>query len=396
MKRAVCLILIAALALSFFPLAAAEGGLMLRAAGSFVWARTEDGALWGWGDNTSGQLGDGTNKRHSLPFSEVAVGIDGTHVTDIQGGNISTLFLMDDGTVWTCGRNNYGQQGIPGCPEYIFTPAQIPALKDITKIACGYGQCMALDKDGHIWIWGRNSNGQAGVGNTRPVKEPVMLPLENISEIHCGGKYCLALSSDGTIWGWGDNEYGELLDASKVGKNVLEPTRLSVSGRFMNMWCGGSTVLAMDQEGKLWSWGRNDYWQLGNNTVKGKYSAVPVPVLLDEGLQIASVYAYNTHFAILTEAGALWIWGGAFNGQLGIRKRESRVLPTLCVEQGVRAVAVGSLHTIVCLEDGTVVGAGLDKYGQTGTHHAHRSIVDVFLSTGLNLLTGIWEDPGNG
>lgn len=372
---------------------AAQGVMLVRAGGSFGMALAQDGTIFGWGDNGSGQLGNGNNKRVYMP-QPAAVGIDGAHVVDIQCGNVSTLFLLDDGTVYTCGRNNYGQQGVTGIKEYVFTPIQIPSLSGVVQIACGFGQCLARTAEGRVYAWGRNSNGQIGDGTKKHAKEPVLLPLEDIVDVQCGGKFCMALASDGTIYGWGDNEYGQLLDASKR-KNVLTPTRLSISGLYTAVACGGDVGYGVDSDGTLWAWGRNDYYQLGTKEA-GKQSSIPVRVALPEGTQIAQVYAYNSHAAAITVDGALWQWGGVYHGQVGNGKRPWRDVPTVaCPDSNVVGTAVGSLQSYLLLADGTVYGCGCNEYGQTGAYRRMRYYVDRWMFTGLNLTDASWADPHN-
>ena len=376
MKKLFALLLALMMMLSLLP-ASAEGAMFVRAGGSFGMALDANGVIWGWGDNGSGQLGNGTNKRAYFPVP-CATGIDGTQVKDIQCGNLNTLFLMNDGTVWTCGRNNYGQQGQKTKKDYVFTPIQIPGLQNIVKIACGFGQCLALDGEGRVWSWGRNSNGQVG----------------NIVDINCGGKFNMAMAEDGTVWGWGDNEYGQLGDGLKL-KDVTKPTKLAVSGLYTKVACGGDIGLGIDENGKLWAWGRNDYWQLGNKSVS-KYTKTPVEVSLPEGTVVTEIYAYNSHTAAVTDAGALWQWGGVYHGQVGNGERPWRDLPQeACPESGVVGTAVGSLQSYLLLEDGTLYGCGCNEYGQTGAYRRMRYYVDRWMYTGLNLVSGQWADPGN-
>ncbi len=362
----------------------AENHILVRAGGSFGLALAADGSIWGWGDNASGQLGLKGKKKNLRPIP-AASGIDGTHVVDIQCGNVSSLFLMDDGTVWTCGRNNYGQQGQDVAKGYVFEPIPIPGLSRITAVACGFGQCLALDEDGHVWAWGRNSNGQIGNGTRKSVTVPVMLEMENIVSIHCGGKYCLAMDAQGGLWGWGDNEYGQLLDASKW-KNILVPTLLSASGRFVMVAAGGDTAYGLDHEGVLWAWGRNDYWQLGTRSV-GKKTQEPVQVEFPESIRITRILAYNSHAGVITETGALWQWGSVYHGQLGNGKRPSRAIPTEAspVAQVLDA-DVGSIVSLCLLEDGRILGAGCNEYGQTGGLDHVTYYEPNWQDTGLNLL----------
>ena len=373
--------------------ALAEGPL-LRAGGSFAVAIDAQGQIWAWGDNVRGQLGNGTAKRVPFP-SPAGEGLQGSDVADIQCGNENTLFLMKDGTVYTCGNNNYGQQGDGGAAGAVTIPWQIPELRDIVQVATGYGHCLARTADGHVWAWGRNNCGQLGTGSKKAEKRPVQLPLEHITDVQCGGKFSMVMAEDGTIWGWGANDQGQLLDAVRKGQNLLQPTQLSVSGRFTRIAPGGSTVYAIDPDGVLWAWGRNNYLQLGTKAVKAQ-SSEPVRVELPEGLAIADLYAYNTHAGILTPDNALWQWGMTRCGQLGSGKHPTSSLPTLCdAGQPVLAAAVGSSGSYAMLADGTVWACGYSEVYQTGAFRKVHYYVYDWTYNGLNLLTSTWEDPHN-
>lgn len=368
--------------------------ILVRAGGSFGMALDANGGIWGWGDNANGALGNGHNKRVYMP-AKAAIDVDGTQVADIQCGNVSTLFLMKDGTVWTCGSNNYGQQGIEGVDNRLFHAQQIPTLQNIVQIACGFGQCLALDAEGHVWAWGRNSNSQLGNNNRKSVQVPFMIEgLENITSVQCGGKFCMAMDAEGNIWGWGDNEYGQLNDVTRF-KNVPVPTLLPISGRFTQIACGGDCAFGVTPDGELYAWGRNDYWQLGDGKAKEK-TVEPVRVQLPEGTVVSKVFAYNSHTGAITNTGALWQWGGVYHGQVGDGKRPWRQLPkAACPDSDVLDMAVGSLQSYVLLEDGTVMGCGCNEYGQTGAFHKMSYYVAKWMNTGLNLQNGTWEDPKN-
>ena len=132
------------------PASAAEAPphVLVRTGGSFGIALDAKGQIWGWGDNSSGQLGKPKPNRSLFTPEVTATELDGTQIKDIQCGNVSTLFLLKDGTVYTCGNNNYGQQGQPGKVERLKTPTRIEGLPPITQIATGFGQCLALDEVG--------------------------------------------------------------------------------------------------------------------------------------------------------------------------------------------------------------------------------------------------------
>ncbi len=392
--KALVLVILLLFGCVFSTPANADLPLLIRAGGSFGYARSAEGTIWVWGDNGRGQLGTGNTARVRTPVPG-AYGIDGNEVLDIACGNIAVLFLMKDGSVYTCGANNYGQQGQGDNQSFIKIPTHIPYLQNITKIACGFGQCLALDKDGHVWSWGRNSNGQIGNGTKKSQNQPVMLSLSNIVDIQCGGKFCMAMDSEGNIYGWGDNEFGQLLDASR-GSNILSPTLLSISGLYTQIACGGDTAFGVDSEGILWAWGRNDYLQLGTVRAKG-YSNVPLQVQFPESVVTKEIKAYNAHSAAISDDGGLWQWGSVYHGQMGIGKQPSRSVPIAASpESNVIDCAVGSLQSYVLLDDGTLLSAGCNEYSQTGAFkHRTDYYVLSWEDTGLNLNTGLWMDPKN-
>ena len=374
------------------PFGAQAREIILSAGGSFCYAVDADGTIWGWGDNTKGQLGNGTKKRAFYP-QQAAVTLNGNDVLAIDCGNENALFLLSDGTVWTCGPNNYGQQGSSEAPAYAYEPIRIPGLENIVQISSGWGHCMARTADGKLYGWGRNTGGQVGNGTTKNVKEPVLLSLTDIVDVECGGKYTLALDAHGQLWGWGENDQGQLMDTGKK-KKVTEPVRLETGFSVREIACGGSTAYALSEDGKVYAWGRNDFWQLGIKD--GKSSKVPVEAQLAEGLKIRDIYAYNTHAALVTEEGSYWTWGMMRCGQLGNGKHPSKSLPVEC-EIGVQVLeaSMGSSGSYIVKEDGTVWANGYGEVGQTGAYPKKTGYVYVWKWTGLNLMESTWTDPKN-
>jgi len=110
------------------------------------------------GDNTYGQLGDGTNEAHHTP---VLISALGKTVTQVAAGAGFGVALKADGTVWTWGLNEQGQLG-DGTVSNKQVPQQVPNLPAITQISTGIGHVLALASDGTVWAWGANDKGQVG------------------------------------------------------------------------------------------------------------------------------------------------------------------------------------------------------------------------------------------
>ncbi|MBQ8162253.1 MAG: hypothetical protein IJ083_16120 [Clostridia bacterium] len=355
--------------------------MWVRSGGSFALARDRDGVIWGWGDNVRGQLGDGTNKRVPYP-APVAVGIDGRHVADIQCGNENVLLLMDDGTVYTCGNNNYGQQGDGKTAVQVRVPQKVEGLEDIVQVACGYGHCLARTSDGRVYGWGRNSNGQIGTGDRKAYNRPVLLEMERMQDICCGGKFSLGLDEQGRVWGWGANEYGQL-PGCKVGKNYPAPTLLQIEPSLVTITAGGSSGYGLDAEGNVYAWGRNDFYQTGTES-RQKNVLEPVMPLTEPAVFLA---AYNSHCLAIHSDGRVTFWGSSETGQMGNGVRKPKTLPIEAVTSGRPALqaAVSSLACYLVLDDGSVWATGYNKYMQIGLGSRRGEVVADWTDIGLNL-----------
>ena len=355
-----------------------ESPAMLRNGGSFVFVVKENGQIIGWGDNRTGQLGSRNTRRLYSPAA-VAEGIDGNKLADIQCGNENTLFLMDDGTVYTCGTHYHGAQGLGKPSRSVITPTRIPELENIVQVSCGFGHNAALDRDGHVWVWGRNDHGQLGLGDKTERYSPAMIELEGITAISCGGKFMIAQDGQGRFWGWGYNEYRVLADDDR--KNILSPELLQgfEELKIVSFSGGSDCAFWLDDEGTLWSRGRNDFRQLGSSETKGKKSGRMVRVDIPE--KVASVVAYSSAVIALTENGNVYVWGNLTAGQSGIGKATS-MLPTLSWDQGNAVeVANGSLILSFRTTDGKIYVTGFNKHGQLGngsqtstSHWSHNGV----------------------
>jgi len=184
-----------------------------------------DDAVWAWGDNEWGQLGDGTTTNRYLP-TQVKI-LEG--IIAISAGDYHSLALKSDGTVWAWGDNESGELG-NGTTANSYVPVQVKGLNHIIAIAAGEAQSFALKSDGTVWTWGNNENGQAGNGTQNnsanpsvltPVQVPNLKNVVGIAEgrmpgggpysdggtVKYGEGYCMVLKSDGTVWDWGEVGY---------------------------------------------------------------------------------------------------------------------------------------------------------------------------------------------
>ncbi len=342
---------------------------ILAVGGSFAYTRDAAGTIRVWGDNQFGQLGKGYLTKLETPDYKVAEfktknkEIDISRIKDIVAANDFSFLWMEDGTVWGVGNNSYLPLTVAEGTYSTHVRVKLPEA--LTAIAPGFGHVLALTENGEVYAWGRNSQGQVGNGTTKKTMTPQKLGLKNIVQIVAGGKFSLALDQEGQLWGWGDNEFHTI--SPKNDQYITTPQKIDTGDIDIALIeaCGASVVL-LDREGTLWTWGHNDMQQLGYDT-KGKTVLKPTAVPLPLPVTFVAAYSSQT-YAILSD-GSLWSWGNNSYGQLGQGFRSSStegVLPGKCWDKDVITVMGGSLYCLAVLKDGTVLSAGISKFGQQG------------------------------
>lgn len=138
-------------------------------------ALRRDGTLWSWGENRAGQLGNGTTTSSAVPVQ--VVGLD--QVETLSAGFLHTVAVKWDGTVWAWGSNSRGQLGADPPVPNRSRPGQVTGLSDVVAVAAGYEHNLAIKRDGTVWAWGWNKNGQLGDGT----KTDRLIPVE-ISDLN--------------------------------------------------------------------------------------------------------------------------------------------------------------------------------------------------------------------
>src|SRR5262249_46583035 len=235
-------------------------------------AAKADGTVWAWGDNESGQLGNGTTTTTNVPVRLRTLG----NVIAVAGGNQHSLALTGDGTVWAWGSGSNGQLGNNTRGVNKTTPIQVPGLANIIGIAAGWNHSVALRSDGTVWAWGSGQYGQLGNGQPIDMAIPVpVLGLNNVTSIAAGFVHTLALKSDGTVWAWGYNSSGQLGDNSTLNSAVPVQV-LNLSG-VAEIAAGYVHNVALTSDARVWAWGDNTRGQLGNGSIVA-YSNIPVQV----------------------------------------------------------------------------------------------------------------------
>lgn len=195
--------------------------------------------------------------------------------------------------------------------------------------------------------------------------------------VSAGSWHGAAIRSDGTVWTWGWNQYGQLGDGTRSGDgrttsaSRLTPASVSGISDVVAISASFSHNIALKGDGTVWGWGANENGQLGDGSMSDRPSPVQVPGISD----VVSVSAGGNHTVALRSDGTVWAWGWNLNGQLGDGTREGRTTPVqVSGLSGVVAISAGAVHTVAVKNDGTVWAWG---YACNGTYHAGGSVTPV-------------------
>ena len=319
-----------------------------------------DGTVWSWGRNNFGQLGNGKKRKTNIPIQVNNL----EDVIAIASGTWHSMALKSDGSVWTWGLNNHGQLG-DGTFKNRKTPVQVTGLTDVIAIAGGYLHSLALKSDGTVWAWGCNWSGQLGNETIVGASEiPIQVnSLSGISAIACGSDHGLAIrSSDDTIWAWGNNYYGQLGNGS--GANSTAPVLVNGLSGVSKVVGGYIHSIALVSDGTVWTWGNNRYGQLGEGSTTEE-RRTPVQVMDIDN--ITNIATKGWHNLALSSDGRVFAWGNNSNGQLGDGTRSERNIP-VNVEGLEDIIDIGSgwQHSLALKSDGTVWTWGDNRFGQLG------------------------------
>jgi len=266
-----------------------------------------DGTLWAMGYNYYGQLGDGTTTSRTSPVQvKDSSGTPVTNVITVAAGDAHSLFVKSDGTLWAMGNNSYGQLG-DGTTINRTSPVQVTVdslgvpVTNIIAVAAGGDHSLFVKSDGTLWAMGNNNSGQLGDGTATVRSSPVQVrdssgvPATNVIAVAASGGcyynglnayidsgHSLFVKSDGTLWAMGYNNYGQLGDGTTTnrynpvqvtvdssGAPVTDVIAVAAAGGY---YSNGSTYIYSGQslfvksDGTLWAMGNNNYGQLGDGT----------------------------------------------------------------------------------------------------------------------------------
>ena len=444
---------------------------------------TEEGTVYGIGNNSFGQLGDGTTvSRTGNIVTQARIDAENIleNVVEAYAGDRYTAILTKDGKLYTMGMNTSKEQGFEG-EVLVRNAKENTKVSDLIGVTAGYGTTTVVKKDGTVWGFGQGGQGQLGNREERDTIDPIMAGeyfiqtntnrvevaegesinlsayveyfnmvysdikevefevkdtsiagLDSLSEeekaeleynefgvkltgikmgttavvvkqkdgeakgiiqvevipeettikpqIATGNSHTIMLKVDGTVWTYGDNTYGQLGLGNRVG--VDEPTQVQFPNgvEIVQIAAGDNHSVALDRNGNVYAWGKNDYYQLGRS---GTYLS---PVQMNNvGSKIVRIAAGSEITVMLTEKGEIYTSGINTNGEAGILSYGTRVTYGKASNMNnIIDIAAGKNHVIALRSDGTVYAVGSNLNGQLGVGSKNITKVNEYQKLGLN------------
>ena len=320
--------------------------------------------LYGWGDNTWGQLGDAT-RVNSAGLTKASPAYSDWSVVSM--GSWHAAGIRADGSLFTWGFNTHGQLGNVSV-GYASSPTQIAADSKFATVATGDSFTLALKQDGTLWGMGYNANGQLGDGTTAErVKLTNVNTAQTWKSVSAAASCALAISTDNSLWGWGDNS-SLAIGSAASGSSI--PVQISTA-QWSSVVAGPNHSAGIKTDGTLWLWGSNRYGQLGAPPVGATtIGSTSTPTQVSGGGQWQSVSVGPYHTLAVKTDGTLWSWGYNHNGQLAY-PLDTNIYAPLQVgsDNNWRRVTAWRTLSLGIKKDGTLWGWGTGSFGRGASRY---------------------------
>jgi uncharacterized repeat protein (TIGR02543 family) len=310
-------------------------------------AITSEGRLFTWGWNNFGQLGDGTTANRTTPTDithQFNLNI-GEKIIQASLGHGHSAVITSESRIFIWGWNNNGQLG-DGTSSNRLKPTNIthrfylPAGETIIQVSLNMNHSSAITSEGRIFTWGHNIFGQLGDGTTSNRTKPTDITHqfnlnigETIIQVSLGWYHTSAITSEGRIFTWGNPASGQLgsnpIGDNRIPNDITSSFGLSAGETIIQVEFGGNHSSVITSEGRVFTWGSNNYGQLGDGTTSNRTIPTDITDQFDlmDGETIIQVEFGGSHSSVITSEDRIFTWGLNNYGQLGDGTTSNRSTP---------------------------------------------------------------------
>ncbi len=326
----------------------------------------------------------------------------------LSAGEEHAGVIDQNGNLFTWGSNAYGQLGhstkeecdagqfLLPCSNF---PEKVDKIPNAKKVVAGNSHTAVIDQNGNLFVFGADFGGELGFDSNETcklqdktfkcAKTPKKI-MENVKDVAVGDSFTIALKNDGTVWVWGDNTYGIITKTTteKCGPSLApfdcskKPVKIDDLKDIVAVSAGNYFALALDKNGNVFGWGRNDLFQTGgksdavcnNGAIDVECIKIPVKISLPEKIQAIDAGADFSLF--LSQKGNLFSVGANFYGQLGRKTKDKCVVsqqeyecgknPQKITIKNVLLFSCGKYHALVKTKGSILYSFGLNLAGELG------------------------------
>lgn len=308
-----------------------------------------NGTLYGWGDNSKGQVAP--NKIDYFITKPLKIM---ENVVAVSAGDTHTVAITADGTAYGWGSNEYGELG----KESNNSKNSVTELKkNVVDVAAGDGFTMMVTADGALYACGNNAAGQLGYGSRFDQETPVLSMASGVVDVEVGNEHTVILKSDGTVWTSGSNDRGQLGNKSDSNSTSFVSANLT---NIAKVFAGGNSSGAVNKSGSLYTWGSNEEGQLHN----GKNVDLNLPASVTTG--IVSIAFAEHHSVMLKTNSSVSTVGAGTAGELFSSSSSGSVTKPVKVKDNIICYSAGTDHAAAIDEKGVLYTWGKNDCGQLG------------------------------
>lgn len=340
--------------------------------------RGTDGGWYAWGSNLRGQLGIGSVDARTHATPERVLVPEGVTFESVESKYSTSMGIATDGAYYAWGSNSYGSLGVGETDPEVPAPARVMTPPGISYRSIDYGPDfgVGLGSDGNAYTWGKNNDGQLGVGSDladSPTPVRVAMPEGvTFTEVHAGSGRVVAVGSNGAIYSWGYNLYNA--QGTDGPYRQYTPARVAtpegVTFTTIEMSVSHDTF-ARGSDGNWYAWGDNRVAQLGDGTTEQRTAPVVV-TNMPEGVTYTSIMSGALYTIATGSDGNTYSWGSNVYGILGAGDFDARVTATpvrVLTPDGVvfNKIEAQGTYAVAWGTDGNVYAWGNNSYdGQFG------------------------------